>query len=510
MMVFIMTVYPGLLPAGKNSMVYGAGETRQQYTCGMHPQIVADEPGYCPVCGMKLTPKKNGSGRTGMVTIDPVTVRNMGLKTVPVQNRTIVKSVRAFGEVTFRQPNINIVSVKFSGWAERLLVDYEGARVSRGQPMLEIYSPELVAAQKEILIARKASESAGTVGDSDNMKEFLSAARKKLYNWDISDDQIDKLLEDGEISRTMVIRAPADGVVLHKNVIEGEQVKPGQKLYEIADISSVWVSALVYEQDLPWVNTGQPATVLVPSLPGKEFSATVSYVSPYLDERRQAEIRLEMNNPGNTLVPMTYAEVTFHSQLPGLVPAIPRSAIIHSGVRQTVFVSRGDGAYEPRVVTTGTVGDDDYVRVLSGLELGEQVVVSGQFLLDSESRLSESLTDAPPHQGDMTSMTSSKNKYPVPVAGEEGHEHNRTDKKEEFQFTGIYTCPMPEHFHVLQYGEGECSDCGMALVPVEETDNTGFYHCPMSQCRVVQAEPGCCSVCGMELVRYEKAVSNDK
>jgi len=508
--ILIAVAYLALTPESESSKAYGAEENKQQYTCGMHPEIISDEPGYCPICEMKLTPKKGGAASSGTVTIDPVTTQNMGLKTVPVEYRTIEKSVRAFGEVNFRQPNVHAVTVKFAGWVERLLVDYEGARVDRGQPLLEIYSPELVAAQKEILIAHKSARQVSPGNDPNGMTKLLNAARKRLHNWDISDDQIDNLLTGGEVTRTMIIRAPADGVVVRKNVVEGEQVKPGGQLYEIADISAVWVTAMLYEQDLPWVITGQRATVVVPNLPGKEFTASVSYVSPYLDERRQVEIRLEMDNSDYVLAPKMYAEVTLHSQLQDEKPAIPRSAIINSGVRQTVFVSKDGGAYEPRIVTTGVTGDDDFIQVLSGLEIGEKVVVSGQFLLDSESRLSEAIAGMPHQHGNAAVKETVNNEMHDHSADMSVHVQSHTPENEETQASGIYTCPMPVHFHVLQYGEGNCPDCGMHLVPVEETENKGFYHCPMSQCQVVQTESGRCSVCGMKLVKYEGAADYDK
>jgi len=491
---------PGNTAAAENTNA----PVKQQYTCGMHPEIISDEPGYCPICGMKLTPKKDGAASSGSVTIDPVTTQNMGLKTVPAGYHTLSRAVRAFGKVTYREPNLYTVNLKINGWVEKLYVDYKGEQVSKGQPLLEIYSPELVAAQKEYLIAYKASmnntEAAG------NMRSLLEAARQRLLNWDISNDQLEQLEETGEVTRTMRISSPADGVVVVKKVSEGENLKAGAELYRVADLSSVWVVANVYEQDLPWVSLGQEATVVLPHLPGEKFTAAVSYVSPYLDENRQAEARLELNNPRALLKPGMYAEVTLHSVLSGDRLAAPRTAVIHSGVRELVYVATGEGAYEPRLITSGVVGEDDMVEVKSGLAAGEKVVVSGQFLLDSESRLSEAIgMDMSQHDHGGTVSLSEKKVQPteeMPPAAMTGHE--------EHELSGIYTCPMPVHYHVLQYGEGTCPECGMKLVPVEETDNTGFYVCPMTEDRIVQKEPGRCSVCGMKLVKFEKDAGHDK
>ncbi|MBN1213263.1 MAG: efflux RND transporter periplasmic adaptor subunit, partial [candidate division Zixibacteria bacterium] len=351
---------PGSTVVAKNNN----NPVKRQYTCGMHPEIISDEPGYCPICGMKLTLKKDGTNSSVSVTIDPVTTRNMGLKTVPVDYLTLSRSVNAFGKVSYREPNLYTVNLKVNGWVEKLYVAFKGERVSKSQPLLEIYSPELMAAQKEYLIAYKASlndtEAAG------NMRSLLEAVRQRLLNWDISDDQLKRLEETGDISRTLSISSPAEGVVVDKKVSEGEYLKAGAELYRLADLSSVWVIASIYEQDLPWVSLGQKATIALPNLPGEKFKATVSYISPYLDERRLAEVRLELSNPRALLKPEMYAEVTLHSTLSGDRLAVPRAAVIHSGVRELVYVVSGEGAYEPRLITSGAVGEDDMVEVLSG------------------------------------------------------------------------------------------------------------------------------------------------
>jgi Cu(I)/Ag(I) efflux system membrane fusion protein len=247
----------GLLPVPGSRVQAQDSKTpvKPQYTCSMHPEIISDEPGYCPICGMKLTLKKDVTAPSGSVTIDPVTIQNMGLKTVPVGNQSLSRAVRAFGKVTYREPNLYTVNLKVNGWVEKLYVDFKGDRVTRGQPLLEIYSPELVAAQKEYLIAYKAST--GNPETAGNMQSLLEAARERLRNWDISDDQLDNLERTGEVSRTMMINSPADGVVVEKKVSEGDHLKPGAVLYSLSDLSRVWVVADVYEEDLPWVSLGQ-------------------------------------------------------------------------------------------------------------------------------------------------------------------------------------------------------------------------------------------------------------
>ncbi|MBU8934846.1 MAG: efflux RND transporter periplasmic adaptor subunit [candidate division Zixibacteria bacterium] len=479
-----------LLPHAEEQTLTGESTEVQQYTCGMHPEIISDEPGYCPICEMKLTPKKKDAGATGSVTIDPVTRQNMGLVTAPVEYRTLTKKVHAFGKVAIAEPNKHTVNLKIDGWVERLFVDHEGEKVYRGQPLLELYSPTLVAAQQEYLIAVKSSEA---------VADLVEAGRRRLANWDISDDQIKRLESSGEITRTMTILSPVNGVVISKLISEGDHLKPGAKLYEITDLSTVWVVAHIYEQDVPFVHLGQQAIVALPNTDGREITSTISYISPFLDSHGQLEIRLDIDNSNHRLLPEMYAEVSIESQLEGDHLTIPRSAVINSGVRQLAYVASGEDIYEPRVIVTGAVGDSDHIVVLSGLSLNELVVTSGQFLLDSESRLSEALAAG------------------AQIGHDHGGDHDQhlsvEHDPDEFLATGghdIYTCPMPSHAHVLQYGEGNCSECGMKFVPLEKTDNRQVYVCPMTECGTVKDHKDTCNVCGMNLVRYESEESHDQ
>lgn len=452
-------------------------DTSQQYTCGMHPEIISDEPGYCPICEMKLTLKKEGGSETGGIVIDPTTRQNMGLVSVPAEYRRLTRTLRAFGTVEYSEPKTHAVNLKVEGWVEKLYVDYKGAQVEKGRPLVEIYSPELVAAQKELLIALKSGE------DSD-MQKLLEGARQRLRNWDISQDQIEALVQTGQISRNMLIKSPANGIVIAKNIEAGDHLKPGTELYRIADISTVWVMAHIYEQDLPFVELGQTAEISFPSLGGKTVTAEVSDISPFLDSRGQTEIRLNVSNPGYMLKPKMYAEVIISKELPEASLALPRSAVINSGARQLVYIVSMDGSFEPRIITTGVVGDGDMVEIKSGLSADEYVVTRGQFLLDSESRLSEALAGAHDHNNSAAFASERK-----PIMAPEAD-----------SLSGIYTCPMPVHYHVLQYGEGNCDECGMKLVPLEETGNDNVYACPMRECGIVQDSVGHCPKCNMKLI----------
>ena len=479
----------------------------QQYTCGMHPQIVTNEPGYCPICGMKLTPKKDGASEAGTISIDPTTTKNMGIATTEVRRQTITRTVRTFGKVKIAQPNEHAINVKFDGWVEKLYVDREGEQVFKGQPLFDVYSPELVAAQKEYLIALR-----GAGGQSSGL---LTAARARLANWDISDDQIDELTKSGEATRTLKVRAPIDGIVTMKNVAQGEMVKPDMEAYRVADLSSVWVVAQVYEQDLPFVHMKQDAQVAFPNLGTAPRTGTVSYIAPYLDERGQVEVRVVLSNPDLRLKPEMYAEVSLASSLPGERLAVPRTAVINSGIRQLAYVELGDGKFEPREIKVGAAGDGDQVEIQSGLSEGERVVVTGQFMLDSETRLNESLTQGGMPGHDHGSETAVESKAPPPVDTMGGHDmtSHTEDNPDELVATGghdIYTCPMPAHYGVLQYGPGKCPQCGMDLVPLAQTTNTKVYVCPMVEDQIVQDHPGACPKCHMNLVRYRAEASDDK
>ena len=468
---------------------------KQLYTCGMHPEIISDEPGYCPICGMKLTPKKGGPAAAGAIAIDPTTTQNMGVKTTAARMQVLTRSVPVFGKVAYNASKIYSISRKTEGWAEKVYVTYVGEKISNGQPLLEIYSPELTAAQQEFLLVEKAQADGAT---DEGLARLKKAARLRLQNWDITDDQIERLIASGEITRTIKVVSPVDGVVIAKNFNEGDQVMPGMELYRIADLSTVWIKGNVYEQDVSFVTLGQVAQVVIPSLTGTSFKGVISYISPYLDPMSQVEIRVELRNDKGLLRPDMYTEVTIESSLPGERLVIPRSAVINSGKKKVIYMAMGDGSFSPREVKTGAVGDDDVIEIVSGLTAGEAVVVSGQFMLDSETRLSEALGGAHIHRPDAINTAVDETSREHHASDRDGHDHD------------LYTCPMPSHFHVLQYGPGKCPECGMDLAPVEKTKNTEVYVCPMPEDGVVQGKPGRCPKCGMNLIKYQPEVGHDK
>ena len=357
----------------------------QYYTCGMHPWVILPKPGDCPICHMDLTPI-DPDKFTGEIAIDPVVVQNMGVRIAPVATGPLTKTIRTVGTVDYNEREMRDVNIKISGWIEKLHVDFVGARVEKGDPLFELYSPELFAAQEEYLIAWR---SRNTMPDSRNL---LEAARTKLEYFDINEEQIKQLEEDGKPSKTMTIRSPHTGVVIAKHANEGMKVDPGMQVFRIADLSTVWVLVTLYEYQLPYIEQGMQASISLPYIPGQTFEGEVIYIYPFLESKtREVQVRLEFDNRNNTLKPGMFANVSLENTLAAEKTLVPRSAVIDTGQRQVAFVSLGEGKFEPRDVRLGVQTGDGKIEVISGLKPGEMVVTSGQFLIDSEAKMREAL-----------------------------------------------------------------------------------------------------------------------
>lgn len=389
-------------------------DAKTQYTCGMHPFIIQDEPGLCPICNMQLTPLKVGpqgqgggteGAAAGTVSIDPVTTQNMGVRTEPVRRAALARTIRTVGLVAFDEPRQYSINSKSDGWVERLHVNQEGQPVKKGQPLLEIYSPELVAAQHEYLLALRGYQ---RLADStlpqvaENARRLLDASRTRLRYWDISEKQIAALEQSGEARKTLTLYSPQGGVVTMKRVLEGMRVMAGEELLQIADLSRVWVNAEIYEYELPWVKVGQTARVELPFAPDQVLSGKITYIYPFVqNETRTVRARIEFPNPGLALKPEMYANVLIDTAAVPDALAVPENAVLKSGKGQTVFVALGEGKFEPRAVVTGVTNDEGLVQILSGLKDGEQVVTSAQFMLDSESKLREAIEKMLAPKGEM-------------------------------------------------------------------------------------------------------------
>jgi Cu(I)/Ag(I) efflux system membrane fusion protein/cobalt-zinc-cadmium efflux system membrane fusion protein len=408
----------------------GTGKKIKYWVAPMDPTYIRQEPGKSPM-GMDLVPVYEEEGEadlssTATIRVDPVTVQNMGVRTAPVQRKTLTRAIRAYGSITYDERRLYTVNTKFDGWIEKLYVAFEGQPVAKGQPLLEIYSPDLVSAQQEFLLAldqyeRLAGSEFGEV--RRNAARLLEASRTRLRYWDVSDEQIKRLEKRKSPEKVVTVYSPATGVVLKKEAFQGHYVKAGQHQFEIADLSRVWVDVEVYEYELPWVYEGMPAQMELSYLPGRTFSGKVLFIYPYLSEKtRTARLRLEFANPVNELKPQMYANVHLKSRAAEPALVVAQEAVIDSGARKMVFVSKGEGRFEPREITVGPEGDQGEYQVLSGLSEGEIVVTSAQFMLDSESRLREAVqkmlalrdTDHGAAQGPDPEMDLSAERMPPP------------------------------------------------------------------------------------------------
>ena len=419
-----------------------AAHAAAEYFCPMHPSIVRDKPGECPICGMKLEKRATGGAASAEPSsvgprrilfyrhpMDP-SIRSdrpakdsmgmdyapvyedeahggagvpgraeikvpiekaqlLGIRSVPVGSGVTGGSIRTVGRVTVDERRREFIQTKYEGYVEKLYVDFTGKAVRQGQPLLAIYSPELVAAQKEYLVAWSAQTRLGesaVPGVATGGAELADAGRQRLRALGIGSDDIAALEKTGTVPRTVTLRSPVPGVVIQKMAVEGMKVSPADRLYEIADLSHVWILAEIYEKDLGAVRAGVPVRVRLPARPDGDWSGVVSFVSPIVKpDTRTVEARIDIENRRGALEPDMFVDVSLDGT-PGTALIVPDSAVIPTGERTLVFVDKGEGRYEPREVVLGARTAEGY-EVRRGLSNGERVVVSATFLLDSESSL---------------------------------------------------------------------------------------------------------------------------
>lgn len=335
------------------------------------------------------------------VRISTEKIQKLGVRTEAAAMRLLGKTVRAAGRIEPDERRVFAVTAKFEGYVERLHVNATGQAVAKGQPLFEVYSPELVSAQREYAIAVQGAQSMQAAGSESaaGMKQLADSALARLRNWDLSADDVAALARSGETKRTVTLRSPVAGIVTEKRAFQGMRFMPGEALYQVTDLSSVWVVADVFEQDIGLVKTGAKASVTLPAFPGQTFGGTITYVYPTLKaETRTVPVRIELANPKQLLKPAMFAQVDVQLGTASPVLTVPDSAVIDSGKRQIVLVQRGEGRFEPREVKTGARGDN-VVEVLEGLKDGEEVVVAANFLIDAESNLKAAIGNLGGHAG---------------------------------------------------------------------------------------------------------------
>jgi len=400
----------------------------EKYTCGMHPWIITDKPGDCPICGMKLTriekqpdaaqPKeedfvadidptnagKAGGAVDGLATVrvgEDVLLRS-GVQTAPAVRATAGRSIRTVGIVVPDERRVRTVQTKLDGWVERLHVNYTGQLVAAGQPLASIYSPELLSTQEEYLRAKKTAEQFMASPDPQVRsigEDLVRSAHRRLELYDVPASVIAALEKKGTPLKAVTLVAPFAGYVTVKDVTEGQKVEPGMPLFTLTDLSQVWIEASLYEYEAGAAAVGKEATLTLPQQPGLALKGRVTFVSPVISpDSRTLTVRFEFPNPGLVLKPQMYVDVSLALEASAGV-IVPDAALMDTGLRTVVFVEVASGTFEPRVVSVGVRGEGK-AEILAGLREGELVVVKANFLLDSESRLRSAIERMTTGKGD--------------------------------------------------------------------------------------------------------------
>jgi membrane fusion protein, copper/silver efflux system len=424
---------------GSTAGTTGKGERKVLYWVDpMHPAYKSDKPGIAPDCGMKLEPVYADGGaaspapaeerkvlyyrdpkepnykaqqpglnpetgnqlepvyaddistmEVGTVQISPEKQQLIGVKYEQVAVGGGSRTIRAVGKVAIDETRIGHVHTKVEGWIDQVFVDFTGKLVQKGQPLLTIYSPDMLASQRELLLAAKAKtimKDSALPSGFDQSESLLQATRRRLELWDFSDAQIEQVLKTGEPIKNITVYSPMTGYVTDRKAFPQVKVMPDTDLYTIVDLSHVWIMADVFEYEAPNIRLGQTAKVTLEALPGRVFNARIDFLQPQVDPMtRTLKVRLNMDNPGVMLKPDMYADVDFLVSIPSKL-TVPADAVLNAGERKTVFVDRGNGFFEPRQVKTGE-REGDRIQILSGLSGGERIVTSGNFLIDSESQM---------------------------------------------------------------------------------------------------------------------------
>ncbi|HET7502340.1 MAG TPA: efflux RND transporter periplasmic adaptor subunit [Kofleriaceae bacterium] len=374
----------GLIPLGGEA-AGSAAAAPAYYTCSMHTEVHSATPGKCPICSMDLVPVAADQAHPGTIQIDEHRRALLGIRTTKVTRAPIDLEITAKGRLTYDETRLHEITLKVGGYVSDLRVNAAGQAVHKGDTLFTLYSPELYAAEQEYLIARQNAD-VMRAGDPAHGDLLSRAAETKLRLWDFGDEQLRALAASGTPLERVPFRSPASGVVIEKNLVDGAAVMAGQRLFRIADLDQIWVEADVYEADLPRITKGMTATITLSYLPGKTFDGKVAFVYPYLDPAsRTGRVRIALPNKGLELKPDMYANATFQIPL-GPRLTVPTSAVIYTGPRRLVFVDAGGGALHPQEVTIGA-RTGDRVEIVSGLDEGDLVVSSGNFLVAAESRV---------------------------------------------------------------------------------------------------------------------------
>jgi Cu(I)/Ag(I) efflux system membrane fusion protein len=441
----------------------GAVAPVEVYTCPMHPSVRSDHPGACPICGMALVRQSAGTAASAAdaalirsVSLSPSQRIMSNISTIEAKRQTISHEIRAVGIVSFAEPLQATVAARFRGRIERLFVGSTGQKVKRGDPLFEMYSPDLITAEQEYLLAAAAAtdKSAGdSSGASTPLQLFESARDRLVLNYGLTPTQVKNIQASGQALPAMLFYSPMSGTVIRKDVQQGQFVEQGSVLYSLADLSRVWVLLDVYEQDIRFIKVGNGVTLSVQAYPAENFPGRVIFIEPVVNnETRTVRVRLEVPNPRGKLRPGMYAEGEITVRKENTL-GVPRQAVLNTGRQSVVWVEVAKNTFEPRRVSTGIAGET-FVEILSGLRGGERVAATGGFLLDSESELSA------PGPGAMEPAAHASENGPPPAAGLPADVEIRVD--------GGY---FPEEVHVragfpvrLHFTRVDSSECTREVV----------------------------------------------
>jgi len=519
--VILVPVYFIFLAGESSEMI---ADEKQLYTCGMHPHIISDELGLCPICEMNLTPVKNNNqnksgerkilyyrnpmnpniisetpqkdemgmdyvpiyedemGSEGVVTIDPEIQQNMNVKTAFVGSKNLSSRVTTNGVLLTDETKEYIANTRVDGWVEKLYVNYTGQFIRKDSKLMDIYSPMLVSAQQELLTALSYQSSMSMSSLNEILKrsnELVKNAVRKLQLLNVSDSEIEKLKETKEIKTYVTLFAQNSGTVLEKNVIEGQKIMAGEPLLKIANLSNLWLTADVYEYELSKIKLNSKAYINFNFLPGKTYEGKVTFIYPTIDpQSRTVKVRIDVNNSKGELKPSMFANVVIEGPTFTSTPVVPENGVIRGGKKDIVILDLGNGKFKPQEVKLG-IYSDGYYQILSGLQDGNKIVTSAQFMIDSESNLKAAISQ---FQSSTQTMDDGKGKM------EDGMKKTQEEKPE---------VKIQEHDHsnsVVHEG----------VIDVESIDKNKdgkLWECPMDW-NVISDESGRCPLCNMKLKEY--------
>ncbi len=391
LMILLVLGVSDIATAQDSSKAPSTEKQKTLWTCGMHPQVIQESSGLCPICHMKLTPIAPSAG--GEIRIDPVMAQNMGLRLGTVNEGPLHRRIRASGTLKEAEPRKFDVMLQVEGYISKLHADTEGMFLNKGDALYDLYSPELFYAQERYLNAIRVLEkqdSDGVPGSQEKNQSFLDSAKDNLRIWGMSEEDLEMLRKEGKARRNTTFRAPFSAFLLEKNVVPGSLVSVGSRLMRLVDLSVLWLDIQIFEQDLGMIKTGQKVEIQLRAFPGEKFEGILSFLDPRVDiTTRSAIARVEIPNPGFRLKPGMFSSTEIEVEISANAVFIPREAVIDTGIRQIVFVTSTDQRYSPREVKLGFENEEGLIEIREGLMPTEKIVLSGQFLLDSESRFRE-------------------------------------------------------------------------------------------------------------------------